>query len=87
MIIKHTELKVGDIVRLLPETDDPFMDTVVEKIEQKDSLLAVTLFRPYVSVHVGFNSPSVINPLIGIERYTTYLHSGHTYRLMRRDSK
>lgn len=86
MIIKHTELKVGDVVRLIPESIiDSFQDTVVERIETKDNLLAVTFFRPYVVCEMSITGR--MNPLIGIERYTTYLHSGHTYRLMRRDSK
>lgn len=86
MIIKHTELKVGDVVRLLPEsTNDPFMDTVVERIEIETDLLKVTFFRPYVVCETSITGR--MNPLIGIERYTTFLHSGHTYRLMRRDTK
>lgn len=85
-ILKHNELKVGDIVKLLPESKDPFTDTVVERIETKDGLLCATFFRPYVVPQESILGSHLINPLIGIERYTVHLHSGHTYRLMRRDN-
>lgn len=84
MILKAMDLRPGDVVKLLPITEDAFCETVVEKVEKDECGPVVTFFRPYVVVEKTILGDNQCNPLIGIERYRVPLHGGHQYLLVAR---
>jgi hypothetical protein len=82
MIVKGKDLNPGDVVKMLPTTNDPWQEMIVEKIENKNNYKQVTFFRPFVRCEKTFNV--AVTPLIGIERFSIILHDGHDYLLVKR---
>lgn len=81
MLLQATDLKSGDVVRLHPETADPWQDMTVEWVRRGK----VMFFRPYVvNQQDPLGSGDSVHALIGVERFQVPVHTGHTYRLIRR---
>lgn len=64
-------LRIGDVVRLLPLTPDPFQDlTVINKTDKE-----ITFFRTYVSLRDYISPHSGAPALIGIEQFSAPIRS------------
>ena len=75
--MKAENLKIGDVVRLVPDTGNAFNDlTVINKTEK-----FIKFFRPYVSL-ADFTHVGGVIPYIGVEQFEAYIDSTVEYVLL-----
>lgn len=80
--LKASELKAGDIVKLLPDTGDPGLEMAVQEVNHAEK--TVKFFRVYLQVEASGFNPDKAYTYVGVENFTSHYHDGHAYALLKR---